>query len=81
MHGPLSEARNFTRAAEAWRRVLGCHNAIWELAGSLIAGGINQTGHHEELAADLTNTLVPGVIATPATKHDRVLQHGGFVYS
>jgi len=57
--GLYSEAGNFhPDAAERGVVFLGCHNAIWELAGSLIAGGINPDGAtHEELAADLTNTL------------------------
>jgi len=82
--GLYSEAGNFIPTLQKRGVVfLGCHNAIWELAGSLIAGGINPDGAtHEELAADLTNTLVPGVIATPGNEATiGVLQHGGFVYS
>ncbi len=45
---------------------LGCHNAIWEFAGGLLAKGHNPDHlTHEELAADLTNHLIPGVVLTP----------------
>jgi hypothetical protein len=82
--GLYSEAGNFVLTLQKRGVVfLGCHNAIWELAGSLIAGGINPDGAtHEQLAADLTNSLIPGVIATPGNEATiGVLQHGGFVYS
>ena len=45
---------------------LACHNAAWEQAGALLAAGINPDHlTHDELAADLTNHFVPGVIVTP----------------
>jgi hypothetical protein len=45
---------------------LACHNAAWEQAGALLAAGINPDHlTHNELAADLTNHFIPGVIVTP----------------
>jgi len=84
MPGPYSEAGNFIPTLQKRGVVfLGCHNAIWELAGSLIAGGINPDGAtHEELGGRPDQYLVPGVIATPGNEATiGVLQHGGFVYS
>src|SRR5262249_51683316 len=62
---------------------LGCHNAIWELAAALLKAGINPDRlSHEELAADLTNSLISGAISTPG--NEAVIgkfQESGFVYS
>jgi hypothetical protein len=45
---------------------LACHNAAWEQAGALLEAGINPDElKHEELAAQLTNHFIPGVIVTP----------------
>lgn len=45
---------------------MACHNAAWERAGVLIAAGINPDELTQgELAADLTNHFIPGVIVTP----------------
>lgn len=45
---------------------LACHNAAWEHAAALMAAGTNPDElKHEELAAELTNHLIPGVIMTP----------------
>jgi hypothetical protein len=62
---------------------LGCHNAIWELAGTLIKDGINpERVSQEEIAADLTNNLAPGVIATPGNEAIiGKLQETGYVYA
>jgi hypothetical protein len=62
---------------------LGCHNAIWELAASLLKAGVNPDRlSHEELAADLTNNLASGVIATPGNEATiGKLEESGFVYS
>jgi hypothetical protein len=62
---------------------LGCHNAIWELAAALLKGGNNPDGRsHEELAADLTNGLIPGAISTPGNEAMiGKFQASGFVYS
>lgn len=58
---------------------MACHNAIWGAAGRVIAGGAK--GAHEEVAADLTNHLLPGVILTPgALATLPVLQDAGFHY-
>ena len=59
-----------------------CHNAIWELAGHLIAGKINPDNlSHEQLAADLTNHVLPSVIVTPGAVGTLVeLQRAGFTY-
>lgn len=59
-----------------------CHNAIWELAGHLLAAKVNPDHlSHEQLAADLTNHVVPSVIVTPGAVATLVeLQHAGFTY-
>lgn len=45
---------------------LACHNAVWALAGHLIATGANPDKLDiEQLCAELTNHFVPGVILTP----------------
>lgn len=60
-----------------------CHNALWELAGVLIANGSNPDGRTQrELVADLTKALIPGVVTTPG--NEAVignLQRAGFAYS
>src|SRR5215469_3536736 len=58
---------------------LACHNAIWAAAGRAIAGGT--AGSQEEVAADLTNHLLPGVILTPgALATLPLMQEAGFHY-
>jgi hypothetical protein len=59
-----------------------CHNAVWELAGHLIAGNVNPDKlNHEQLAADLTNHVLPSVVVTPGAVGTLVeLQHAGFTY-
>ena len=58
---------------------MACHNAIWGAAGRIIAGGAK--GAQGEIAADLTNHLLPGVILTPgALATLPVLQDAGFHY-
>jgi hypothetical protein len=45
---------------------LACHNAAWEQASALLEAGINPDElKHEQLAAELTNHFIPGVIVTP----------------
>jgi hypothetical protein len=60
-----------------------CHNAIWEVAGGLIAKGVNPDKlSHEALAAELTNHLIPGVVLTPgAVGTLPELQQAGFHYA
>jgi hypothetical protein len=82
--GLYSDAGNFVPTLQKRGVVfLGCHNAIWELAGTLIKGGINpERASQEEIAADLTNNLAPGVIATPGNEAIiGKLQETGFVYA
>lgn len=61
---------------------LACHNAIWEFSGALIKKGNNPDKlGHEQLAAELTNHLIPGAVLTPgvvATIPE--LQAAGFHY-
>lgn len=81
--GLYSSAGNFVPTLQKRGVVfLGCHNAIWELASALLKAGINPDRlSHEELAADLTNNLVPGVISTPGNEAIiGKLQESGFVY-
>lgn len=62
---------------------LACHNAIWELAGTLISSGSNPDHtSHGALAAELSNHLIDGVVLTPgmaATIPE--LQQVGFHYA
>jgi len=62
---------------------MSCHNAIWEGAAALIEAGVNPDKlTHEELAAELTNHLIPGVILTPgAVGTLPELQQAGFQYA
>jgi hypothetical protein len=58
---------------------MACHNAIWAAAGRAIAAGYK--GVQEEVAAELTNQLLPGVILTPGALGTLpVLQSAGFAY-
>ena len=61
---------------------MSCHNAIWEQAGKLIATGTNPDKlSHEQVAAELSNHLLPGVILTPgAVATIPELQQVGFQY-
>ena len=62
---------------------LACHNAIWELTGKILKQGTNPDHKsHEEVAAELTNHLIEGVVLTPgivATIPE--LQHAGYDYA
>ena len=59
--------------------IMACHNAIWAAAGRAIAAGAK--GPQEEVAADMTNHLLPGVILTPgALATLPLLQQAGFQY-
>ena len=62
---------------------LACHNAIWELAGTLIAAELNPDElSHEALAAELTNHLIAGVVLTPGMVGTLPeLQRAGFNYA
>ena len=61
---------------------MSCHNAIWEQAGKLIEDGINPDKlSHEQVAAELSNHLLPGVVLTPgAVATIPELQQVGFHY-
>jgi hypothetical protein len=60
-----------------------CHNAVWELAGTLIANGVNPDKRSQgELTADLTNALIDGVVLTPGNEAIiGMLERAGFSYS
>jgi hypothetical protein len=62
---------------------MSCHNAIWGQAAALIEAGSNPDKlAHEELAAELTNHLIPGVFLTPgAVGTLPELQQVGFQYA
>jgi hypothetical protein len=62
---------------------LACHNAIWELAESLEATGVNPDAlSHGALAAELTNHLIAGVVLTPGMVGTLPeLQQAGFNYA
>lgn len=60
-----------------------CHNAIWELAGVLIGNGVNPDKRNQgELTADITNSLIDGVVLTPGNEAIvGLLERAGFSYS
>jgi hypothetical protein len=62
---------------------MSCHNAIWEQAAKLIEAGSNPDKLSlPELAAELTNHLIPGVVLTPgAVATLAELQRVGFAYA
>ncbi|MHB1668973.1 MAG: thiosulfate dehydrogenase [Thiomonas sp.] len=62
---------------------LACHDGIWGLAGHLHQRGPNPGKLTQgELAADLTNHLIPGVILTPDVVGELVeLEQAGFTYA
>jgi hypothetical protein len=62
---------------------LACHNAIWELAETLITAEVNPEGlSHDALAAELTNQLIAGVVLTPGLGGTiPELQRSGFNYA
>jgi hypothetical protein len=62
---------------------LACHNAIWELAETLIAIGVNPDKlSHEALAAELTNHLIADAVLTPGMVGTLPeLQRVGFNYA
>src|SRR5258708_667529 len=62
---------------------LACHNAIWELAETLIAAEVNPDELSlEALAAELTNHLIAGVVLTPGMVGTLPeLQRAGFNYA
>lgn len=62
---------------------LSCHNAIWEEAAALLKAESNPDKlNHEQLAAELTNHLLPGVVLTPgAVGTLPELQRAGFHYA
>lgn len=62
---------------------MACHVAIWGLAGGLLRAGQNPDKlTHDELAADLTNHLIPGVVLIPgAVGTMPELQQAGFYYA
>lgn len=66
-NGPYSGAANSIPVLQSRGVVFcGCHNAIWELSGSLLKKGINPDKVSQTvLAAELTNHVIPGVIVTP----------------
>ena len=62
---------------------LACHNALWELAGNLIATGVNPDKLSQgALAGELTNHLIAGVVLTPGVVGTLPeLQRAGFEYA
>ncbi len=62
---------------------LACHNAIWEHSANLLKKGINPEGlSHQEIAAELTNHLIEGIVLTPGIAGTMPkLQEAGFHYA
>jgi hypothetical protein len=62
---------------------IGCHNAIWQFTAAVLEKGINPDKlTHEEMAAEFTNHLIPGVVLSPGIVGTiPQLQLGGFHYA
>ncbi|MBW4048817.1 MAG: transcriptional initiation protein Tat [Proteobacteria bacterium] len=62
---------------------MACHDGIWGLAGHLHSKGHNPDRLSQpQLAADLTNHLIPGAILTPDVVAELVaLERAGFAYA
>ncbi|BBP03495.1 hypothetical protein TPL01_08720 [Sulfuriferula plumbiphila] len=62
---------------------LACHNEIWEVTMDLHNKGVNPDHlSHEQMAAEFTNHLIPGVILTPGVVGTLVeLQNAGYHYA
>jgi hypothetical protein len=62
---------------------MACHNAIWEVGERLVGAGQNPDHLSvDEIAAELTNHLIPDAVLTPGIVATLVkLQQAGFVYS
>jgi hypothetical protein len=62
---------------------LSCHNAIWEEAAALLKVDVNPDKlSQEQIAAELSNHLLPGVVLTPgAVGTLPELQRAGFQYA
>jgi intracellular sulfur oxidation DsrE/DsrF family protein len=83
-HGAFSPAANSIEALQRRGAVfLACHNAVWELAGRLVATGVNHDHLGvEALCAELTNHLIAGVVLTPGAVGTLVeLASAGFAYA
>jgi hypothetical protein len=81
--GPFSgEANSITVLQSRGVVFCGCHYAIWELSEAFIKKGVNPDKKtHPELAAELTNHLIPGVVVTPGIVGTIAeLQLAGFQY-
>ncbi len=65
--GAYSTAGNTVAALMARGAVfMACHLALWEMSARLIKEGLNPDHlSHEQMAAELTNHLAPGVVLTP----------------
>jgi hypothetical protein len=60
-----------------------CHNAIWEQADALMRANQNPDKlNHEQLAAELTNHLIPDAVLTPGAVGTLLeLQQAGYQYA
>jgi hypothetical protein len=62
---------------------IACHNAIWQFTVAVLERGVNPNRlTHEEMAAEFTNHLIPGIVLSPgAVGTIPQLQLSGFHYS
>ncbi len=60
-----------------------CHNSIWENTDALIRSGVNPDKlSHEQLAAELTNHIIPDAVLTPGAVATALeLQQVGYQYA
>lgn len=82
--GAFSPANNSIPALQRRGAVfLACHNSIWEQTEALIKNGVNPDKlSHEQMAAELTNHLIPDVVLTPGVVATLLhFQLAGFHYA
>jgi len=82
--GALSPADNSIPTLQRRGAVfLACHNSIWEQAEALMRNGSNPDKlSHEQLAAELTNHLIPNVVLTPGAVATLLyFEQAGFYYA
>jgi hypothetical protein len=82
--GPYSSHANSIPGLQRRGAVfLACHNAVWELSERLITAGTNPDHLTlDAMCAELSNHLIPGVVATPGAVGTLVeLQNVGFAYA
>lgn len=82
--GAYSPANNSIPALQRRGAVFfACHNSIWEQSEALLRNGVNPDKlSHDQMAAELTNHLIPDVVLTPGAMATVLyFQMAGFQYA